>query len=125
MSTLEDLDDLEREDHSKKEQQGGDDNGDKKPSGDGDAEMQDAEPKKDEIDELLDAELVGASTDDIKKRRRLLDNELRIMKSEFQRLTHEQNTMREKVKDNQEKIENNRLGDSPSRVIGLVDYKYW
>lgn len=125
MSTLEDLDDLEREDQSKKQQQGGDDNGDgKKPGGDGDAEMQDAEPKKDEIDELLDAELVGASTDDIKKRRRLLDNELRIMKSEFQRLTHEQNTMREKVKDNQEKIENNRLEDSESCVMNLFDYKY-
>ncbi|RAO64828.1 uncharacterized protein BHQ10_000840 [Talaromyces amestolkiae] len=122
MSTLEDLDDLEREDHSKKEQQGGDDNGDKKPSGDGDAEMQDAEPKKDEIDELLDAELVGASTDDIKKRRRLLDNELRIMKSEFQRLTHEQNTMREKVKDNQEKIENNRqLPYLVGNVVELLD----
>lgn len=124
MSTLEDLDDLEREDQSKKQQQGGDDGDGKKPSGDGDAEMKDAEPKKDEIDELLDAELVGASTDDIKKRRRLLDNELRIMKSEFQRLTHEQNTMREKVKDNQEKIENNRLDNSRSLVLGFVDYKY-
>lgn len=123
MSTLEDLDDLEREDQSKKQQQGDDGDG-KKPSGDGDAEMKDAEPKKDEIDELLDAELVGASTDDIKKRRRLLDNELRIMKSEFQRLTHEQNTMREKVKDNQEKIENNRLDNSRSLVLGFVDYKY-
>jgi 26S proteasome regulatory subunit T5 len=38
----------------------------------------------------------------------MLENEMRIMKSEFQRLTHEQSTMREKVKDNQEKIENNR-----------------
>jgi 26S proteasome regulatory subunit T5 len=38
----------------------------------------------------------------------MLENELRIMKSEFQRLTHEQNTMKEKIKDNVEKIENNR-----------------
>lgn len=106
MSTLEDLDDLEREDQDKKQQQQGDGGDGKKPSGDGDAEMEDA--KKDEGDDLLDEELLGASTEDIKKRRRLLENELRIMKSEFQRLTHEQNTMREKVKDNLEKIENNR-----------------
>jgi 26S proteasome regulatory subunit T5 len=127
MSTLEDLDDLEREDQSKKQQQQGDggDGGEKKPSGDGDAEMQDAEAKKDEVDELLDAELVGASTDDIKKRRRLLENELRIMKSEFQRLTHEQNTMRDKVKDNQEKIENNRSVAliHPNLLHEYLDYK--
>jgi len=107
MSTLEDLDDLEREEQDKKQQQQQGDGGDgKKPGGDDDAEMEDA--NKDEVDKLLDEELLGASTEDIKKRRRLLENELRIMKSEFQRLTHEQNTMREKVKDNLEKIENNR-----------------
>lgn len=103
MSTLEDLDDLEREERDKKPDQGDG----KKPEGDGDAEMKDAE-KKDEGEQLLDEEILGSSTADIVKRRRMLENELRIMKSEYQRLTHEQSTMREKVKDNQEKIENNR-----------------
>ncbi len=37
-----------------------------------------------------------------------MDNDLRIMKSEFQRLTHEQAAMKEKIKDNLDKIENNR-----------------
>lgn len=104
MSTLEDLDDLEREEREQKESGDG---GGKKPSGDEDAEMKDAE-KKEEQEELLDDEILASSTADIVKRRRMLENELRIMKSEYQRLTHEQNTMRDKVKDNVEKIENNK-----------------
>jgi 26S proteasome regulatory subunit T5 len=36
------------------------------------------------------------------------------MKSEFQRLTHEKATMNEKIKDNLEKIENNRYVHQPS-----------
>jgi hypothetical protein len=116
MSTLEDLDDLERETRDKKQDQGDDG---KKPGGDDDAEMKDAE-KKDDEEELLDEEILHSSTADIVKRRRMLENEMRIMKSEFQRLTHEQSTMREKVKDNQEKIENNRYdyNDAPGGSSG-------
>lgn len=118
MSTLEDLDDLERENRDKKQDQG--DEG-KKPGGDDDAEMEDAEKKEDE-EELLDEEILHSSTADIVKRRRMLENEMRIMKSEFQRLTHEQSTMREKVKDNQEKIENNRqLPYLVGNVVELLD----
>ena len=117
MSTLEDLDNLEREEREKKDQGDGDG---KKPEGDGDSEMQDSEAKKEEED-VLDEEILSSSTADIVKRRRMLENELRIMKSEYQRLTHEQNTMRETVKDNQEKIENNRYVWLDSRFeIGLV-----
>jgi 26S proteasome regulatory subunit T5 len=116
MSTLEDLDDLERETRDKKQDQGDDG---KKPGGDDDAEMKDAE-KKDDEEDLLDEEILHSSTADIVKRRRMLENEMRIMKSEFQRLTHEQSTMREKVKDNQEKIENNRYdyNDAPGVSSG-------
>ncbi|KAE8390357.1 P-loop containing nucleoside triphosphate hydrolase protein [Aspergillus alliaceus] len=118
MSTLEDLDDLDREEREKK--QDGDGNG-RKPSGDGDADMKDAE-KKDDEEDLLDEEILNSSTADIVKRRRMLENELRIMKSEYQRLTHEQSTMREKVKDNQEKIENNRqLPYLVGNVVELLD----
>ena len=109
MSTLEDLDDLERENRDKKTEQGDGDGDGKKPDGGyGDAEMKDADAKKEEEEDLLDEEILSSSTADIVKRRRMLENELRIMKSEYQRLTHEQNTMRERVKDNQEKVENNR-----------------
>lgn len=106
MSTLEELDALMNSD--------GDDNKDKKneddkkggdkPSGDGDAEMKDAE----EEENLIDDEILQLSTLDIKTRRRLLDNDARIMKSEYQRLQHEKATMAEKIKENREKIQNNR-----------------
>ena len=104
MSTLEDLDDLERE---QKEEKKDDDkkDGDKQgKKADGDAEMEDAEPEEEQLDE----EILNSSTRDIVARRRLLENDMRIMKSEYQRLTHEKASMNEKIKDNLEKIENNR-----------------
>ena len=106
MSTLEDLDDLERHEKDEKKDE------DKKKDGDsgkkdGDADMKDAELEEEE-EEQLDEEILNSSTRDIIARRRLLENDMRIMKSEFQRLTHEKATMNEKIKDNLEKIENNR-----------------
>lgn len=101
------------------EHRGSDDGKDKKDDGrgddgskdtnvnrDGDAEMKDAEPEEDEI---LDEETLGLATEDLKTRRRLLENDARIMKSEFQRLSHEKATMGEKIKENNEKIANNRF----------------
>lgn len=108
MSTLEDLDDLEREG---KEDKRDDSDKDKGSNQDGDAEMKDAEGgTKEEAKEedLIDTEILHSSTRDINMRRRLLENDMRIMKSEFQRLSHEQGAMKDKIKDNLEKIENNR-----------------
>jgi 26S proteasome regulatory subunit T5 len=107
MSTLEDLDDLEREGKDQKKDQDGDDK--KVPGGDGlkDAEMKDADGKKEEED-VIDLEILHSSTVDIINRRRMLENELKIMKSEFQRLKHEETSMKDKIKDNTDKIENNR-----------------
>jgi 26S proteasome regulatory subunit T5 len=109
MSTLEELDDLdrqEREDKDKKdERKDGDDKKDKKTGADadGDAEMKDAES-----DDVLDEEILNLSTDDILTRKRLLENDARINRSELQRLTHEKATMSEKIKENLDKIANNR-----------------
>jgi len=105
MSTLEDLDDLERE--QKEEDKKDDSDKNKKADQKGDAEMKDAEPEEKEEDPI-DEEIYNLSTNDILTRRRLLENDSRIMKSEFQRLTHEKATMGEKIKDNLDKIENNR-----------------
>jgi len=105
MSTLEDLDDLERE--QKEEDKKDDSDKNKKPDQKGDAEMKDAEPEEKEEDPI-DEEIYNLSTNDILTRRRLLENDSRIMKSEFQRLTHEKAAMGEKIKDNLDKIENNR-----------------
>lgn len=106
MSTLEDLDDLEREGKEDKKDETNKDG--KKSDKDGDAEMKDADAGKEKIEDLIDAEILHSNTRDIQVRWRLLDNEMRIMSSEFQRLTHEQGAMKEKIKDNLEKIENNR-----------------
>ncbi|KAI1911593.1 26S proteasome regulatory subunit 6A [Ophidiomyces ophidiicola] len=118
MSTLEELEDLEREDRDKR---GRGDRDGKKSDKDGDALMNDADQKKEE-DNLLDDEILLSSTRDIVNRRKLLENDMRIMKSEFQRLTHEQNTMKEKIKDNLDKIENNRqLPYLVGNVVELLD----
>lgn len=97
MATLEDLLDLEGEGQERKEKKE-----------DGDVSMEDA--KKDEDD--IDPEILNASTADINTRKRLLENEVRVLKTEFSRLNHERNSMVEKIKDNQEKIENNRYAST-------------
>ncbi len=111
MSTLEDLDDMERERKDEKKDSNDGDKDPTKPSQDADAEMKDGDSSKKEEEkeeDILDAEILHSSTRDIQMRKKLMDNDLRIMKSEFQRLTHEQAAMKEKIKDNLDKIENNR-----------------
>ena len=100
MSTLEDLDDLEQKgtEHGKDDEQ---------PGQNADAVMEDANNEAKE-DSMFDAEILHSSTRDINMRKRLLENDMRIMKSEFQRLSHEQAAMKEKIRDNLDKIENNR-----------------
>lgn len=95
-----------REPEEKKQNGSGDGDKDqnKKSNDDGDAEMDDAEPEED----ILDEEVLNLSTLDLQTRKRLLENDARIMKSEFQRLSHEKATMAEKIKENMEKIANNR-----------------
>jgi 26S proteasome regulatory subunit T5 len=78
MSTLEELDDLDRRDKEEKKRDG-DDKNQKKPT-DGDADMKDAE-EEEEDDDILDEEILGLSTQDIQTRRRLLENDSRNMKS--------------------------------------------
>ena len=81
--------------------------------------MKDAEPEEEE--EVLDEEILNSATRDITARKRLLENDMRIMKSEFQRLTHEKATMNDKIKDNQDKIENNRYAPRPTSEV-VVSY---
>ncbi|KAM0451213.1 hypothetical protein ACHAPV_010059 [Trichoderma viride] len=101
MSTLEELDDLDRREKEEKRRE----NNDKKATvADEDDEMKDAEEK----DDILDDEILSLSTQDIQTRKRLLENDSRIMKSELSRLTHEKAAMGEKIKENMDKIANNR-----------------
>jgi 26S proteasome regulatory subunit T5 len=117
MSTLEDLDNLERE--QKEDKQGGDeDKNGRKDRKDGDAEMKDAdgEAPEEEEDAILE-EIESLSTQNIITRRRLLENDSKIMKSEFQHLTREKASMNEKIKDNLDKIENNRYAYNKGKGI--------
>jgi len=109
MSSLEDLEDLEqsreqdRDDKDKKDKDNKDASNvaDK----DGDAEMKDLEEKKEDD---IDPEILNSSTQDIINRRRLLENEIQVMKRESQRLGHEKQAMEKRIEENLEKIENNR-----------------
>ncbi|KAF7495951.1 26S proteasome regulatory subunit 6A [Sarcoptes scabiei] len=73
------------------------------------------------IDELPD-EMKRWSKDEITSRTRLLDNEIKIMKSELMRVNHELNSQKEKIRENAEKIKVNKtLPYLVSNVIELLD----
>ncbi|KAF3921273.1 Paraplegin [Orbilia brochopaga] len=75
-----------------------------------------------DADSGIDPEILTASTQDVINRRRLLENDLRVMRSEFQRLTHEKGNMNSRIKENLEKIENNRmLPYLVGNVVELLD----
>ncbi|PAA70600.1 hypothetical protein BOX15_Mlig020714g3, partial [Macrostomum lignano] len=62
------------------------------------------------------------SNDEIVRRTRLLDNEIRIMRSELTRVSHETSAQKEKIKENAEKIKvNKQLPYLVSNVIELLD----
>ncbi|KAK7992426.1 26S protease regulatory subunit 6A [Apiospora saccharicola] len=121
MSSSQDMEGVSRREPEDKKDSGRGDDGnkdDKKPA-DGDAEMKDAEPEEEEI---LDDEVLTLSTQDLQTRKRLLENDARIMKSEYQRLSHEKATMGEKIKENMDKIANNRqLPYLVGNVVELLD----
>lgn len=70
-------------------------------------------------DDELDQEILSLSAQELQTRSKLLDNEIRIFKSELQRLAHEKNVMMEKIKDNKEKIKNNK--QLPYLVANIVE----
>ncbi|KAL9979369.1 hypothetical protein ACROYT_G017023 [Oculina patagonica] len=72
--------------------------------------------------EEMDEEVLRMQTDEVVSRARLLDNEIKIMKSEIMRINHEQQAMKEKIKENAEKIKVNKtLPYLVSNVIELLD----
>lgn len=64
-------------------------------------------------------ELNYLSSEDLNTRSRLLENDLRIMKSEIIRLQHEQSSMMEQLQDNMEKIKLNK--QLPYLVANIVE----
>eukprot|EP00834_Sanchytrium_tribonematis_P003952 NODE_173_length_14219_cov_0.603824.p4 type:complete len:394 gc:universal NODE_173_length_14219_cov_0.603824:2856-4037(+) len=67
-------------------------------------------------------EFANAPAEEIIDRTRLIENEIKVLKSEFQRLQHEQSQMNAQVKDNTEKIARNKqLPYLVGNVIELLE----
>ncbi|XP_042315719.1 26S proteasome regulatory subunit 6A [Sceloporus undulatus] len=76
----------------------------------------------DEAEDGIGEEVLKMSTEEIVQRTRLLDSEIKIMKSEVLRVTHELQAMKDKIKENSEKIKVNKtLPYLVSNVIELLD----
>ena len=66
--------------------------------------------------------LPSPAADDINRRARLLDNEIRVLKDESKRLSLEQEANKQKVKENVEKINQNRqLPYLVGNVVEVLD----
>ena len=73
-------------------------------------------------EEGLDAEVLRMSNDELMRRHRLLDNEIKIMRSDILRVTHEQQAMKDKIKENTSKIKVNKtLPYLVSNVVEILD----
>ena len=72
--------------------------------------MQSSQKKwtKDEVLETFGEDIACASTDEIEHRSRLIDNEIHVFRNEKKRIQYEENTMKEKIKENVEKIKLNK-----------------
>ena len=57
-----------------------------------------------EIEDAVMQDVKRMNTDEIQARARLLDNEIKIMKSDIMRNQHELQTQKDKIKENREKI---------------------
>ncbi|KAI7824493.1 26S protease regulatory subunit 6A-like protein [Kickxella alabastrina] len=70
----------------------------------------------------LDVEIKRSSNEEINSRTRLIENEIRVLRSDHQRLTHEQNMMMVKIKENTDKINiNKQLPYLVSNVVEILD----
>lgn len=73
-------------------------------------------------EDVLPKEFEHMSTDSIAQRARLLENEIRVLKDESTRLALDQNSLREKIKENKEKIKlNNQLPYLVGNIVEVLD----
>mmetsp|Transcript_38927 Transcript_38927/g.98557 ORF Transcript_38927/g.98557 Transcript_38927/m.98557 type:complete len:428 (+) Transcript_38927:349-1632(+) len=72
--------------------------------------------------EALPDEFASMSADDIVRRTRLLDNEIRVLKGETTRLSLDQSSMNERIRENKEKIKlNNQLPYLVGNIVEILD----
>lgn len=73
-------------------------------------------------DEDLDQEILTATADELMTRVRLLEAEVKVLRSEGQRLTHEKNHMNDKIKENTEKVKlNKQLPYLVGNIVEILD----
>lgn len=73
-------------------------------------------------DEDLDQEILNSSADGLMTRARLLDAEVKVLRSEGQRLHHEKSHMNEKIKENAEKVKlNKQLPYLVGNIVEILD----
>mmetsp|Transcript_3270 Transcript_3270/g.9626 ORF Transcript_3270/g.9626 Transcript_3270/m.9626 type:complete len:425 (+) Transcript_3270:174-1448(+) len=75
-----------------------------------------------EINEDLDSEIASMSSDEIRQRTRLIENDVRVMKSELQRIKHEAESQTERTKENKDKLKlNKQLPYLVGSIIEVLD----
>lgn len=73
-------------------------------------------------DEELHQEILAATADELMTRVRLLEAEVKVLRSEGQRLSHEKNHMKDKIKENSEKIKlNKQLPYLVGNIVEILD----
>ena len=78
----------------------------------------------DDAEEQLPEEFNSMTAEDVLRRVRLLDNEIRVLKDESSRLGLEETGLKEKVKENKEKIKlNNQLPYLVGNVVEVLEIK--
>lgn len=73
------------------------------------------------LQDTLAEEVLRMSTDEIISRTRLLDTEVKIMKSEVMRISHELQSQTDKIKENAEKIKVNKT--LPYLVSNVIEVR--
>ena len=77
------------------------------------------ESKEENVPTLEDDETRHMSIGELRQRIHLLNNDIRIMKSDVQRITHESRAQRDRIRDNQEKVKLNK--QLPYLVANVVE----
>lgn len=88
------------------------DKNDKPASGGGGASSEETkeadEPAQNEDEDMVDDETAAMSTAELRQRIQLIDNEVRIFRSDIQRIQHESRGQRERIRENIEKVKLNK-----------------
>ena len=82
-------------------------------------QAEESPPAAEEPEDLEDDETRHMSIGELRQRIHLLNNDIRIMKSDVQRITHESRGQRDAIRENQEKIKMNK--QLPYLVANVVE----